>query len=585
MPSDNKGNVKVSARIRCFLPWEQNDKCYEIDEEGRVGLPSKGSHKSSMSGSRTATMQFMKFDKVFDRHEKNLDVFNGTAKGLCDNMIQTGFNALLIAYGQTGSGKTHTLLGSKKRGIHGILGLAVDYLLNHDSKKVVSATMSVLEVYGIKQEKVEMFDLFNRENINDDWDEKQGKSTLTAETVVRNEINGNILELIDLAQSAAHYAPTGKNPHSSRGHTAFVIEVTMSDGHRCDFVCLDLAGSEGMTAITPEFTKKVGQKTAHIRLMEGGAINFGLQQLQKILKQVGSKDGVSKVQGSGLRRLLHPFLQKNKSPMVEVLFTLSPSTTNINSTRSTFRVATTTANLQIIPVKVEKKKTHQQIIAELKKTVRNQEWEIEKLKKELTLYKDKEVSSDEVSNVQVTFDSDDLKSQQSNLFQLKRQLTQKVQNLGGLPNKMTADQHELLSELKEELNEIDEEIEELDQNIENMEELEIEMDQAIKTDLQRNTKMYRRESNNAPASKLRLLGSFAMIPEEDDDDELEDGFVKVSKQELLLLKEQLDTLAINMANKKKEAKQRNADLLQFVDKLQTEQKDLLEKLDSKRSSN
>ena len=42
-------------------------------------------------------MQFMKFHSVFDGKCENIDIFNGTAKMLCDNMIQTGFNSLLFA--------------------------------------------------------------------------------------------------------------------------------------------------------------------------------------------------------------------------------------------------------------------------------------------------------------------------------------------------------------------------------------------------------------------------------------------------------------------------------------------------------
>ncbi len=107
----------------------------------------------------------------------------------------------------------------------------------------------------------------------------------------------------------------------------------MNDGHRCDFVCLDLAGSEGITAITPEFIKKVGEATAKIRLMEGGAINYGLGQIQQLLKEVGSKKGVQKTQGNGLRKLLWPFVKKKNQPMITVLFTLSPSVCNVNATR------------------------------------------------------------------------------------------------------------------------------------------------------------------------------------------------------------------------------------------------------------
>ena len=115
-----------------------------------------------------------------------------------------------------------------------------------------------------------MFDLFDEKNICD-WAKKTGERDISDDTRIKKEVTKttDVGKLITQAQSAAHYAPTGKNPQSSRGHTAFIIEVQMTDGHRCDFVCLDLAGSEGITAITPDFIKKVGEATAKVRLMEG----------------------------------------------------------------------------------------------------------------------------------------------------------------------------------------------------------------------------------------------------------------------------------------------------------------------------
>ena len=70
----------------------------------------------------------------------------------------------------------------------------------------------------------------------------------------------------------------------------------MTDEHVANLICLDLAGSEGLTAVTPEFIKKVGKKAGQTRLMEGGAINYGLQQMQGLLREIGTKKGVEKTQ-------------------------------------------------------------------------------------------------------------------------------------------------------------------------------------------------------------------------------------------------------------------------------------------------
>lgn len=144
----SNGAVKVTARIRRFLPWENDVKCYEIQNETEIGLPAKekGGNSTIMGGKQVQQMNFMQFNAVFDRESENKDVFEGTARKLCDNMIETGFNSLLFAYGQTGSGKTYTLLGNpgKSDGIKGVLQFALEYLLNHPTGKVSKLSMSVV---------------------------------------------------------------------------------------------------------------------------------------------------------------------------------------------------------------------------------------------------------------------------------------------------------------------------------------------------------------------------------------------------------------------------------------------------------
>ena len=125
----------------------------------------------------------------------------------------------------------------------------------------------------------------------------------------------------------------------------------MTDGHEANLICLDLAGSEGLTAVTPEFIKKVGKTAGKLRLMEGGAINYGLQQMQGLLREIGTKKGIEKTQvmsmyivilkfhqmfilktcchhhglciltqGTGLRKLLHKYLQYVLLPLFHTLF-------------------------------------------------------------------------------------------------------------------------------------------------------------------------------------------------------------------------------------------------------------------------
>ena len=70
-------------------------------------------------------------------------------------------------------------------------------------------------------------------------------------------------------------------------------------------VVVDLAGSEGESAFTPEFVKKVDPPTLMARRLEAGCINTGLSQLQVVFNELKVKCKLTKAKGTGLRRILH----------------------------------------------------------------------------------------------------------------------------------------------------------------------------------------------------------------------------------------------------------------------------------------
>jgi len=129
----------------------------------------------------------------------------------------------------------------------------------------------------------------------------------------------------------------------------------MKDRHICHFICLDLAGVQGISATSPEFKAEFGIDVTATRLQEAGCINYSLQQIEAILVEAGTPGGVSPVRGDGLRKVLWKYLQPKNNPRVHILMTLSPSQTNIKSTRHTFRVSRTIAGLSIRPERVIRK--------------------------------------------------------------------------------------------------------------------------------------------------------------------------------------------------------------------------------------
>ena len=232
-----------------------------------------------------------------------------------------------------------------------------------------------------------VFDLMDVQNTkNQKWQNKReidGRRNDLHLQFMQKEIKNNqqCIDIVTEAQNASHFAPTGKNPQSSRGHIVFLVEIQRTNAIISNFVAVDLAGSEGESALTASFAKKVCKKVLKTRRLEAGIINYGLSQLQKILSEIRRKKDVSEYQESGLRKVLHPYI--NKETLISVLFTLSPSTTNIKSTRSTLRVANVVSQIEIIPRTMVFEPTKDQIIKQLNKSVVQQRQFITLLQKQL----------------------------------------------------------------------------------------------------------------------------------------------------------------------------------------------------------
>ena len=64
--------------------------------------------KSIVPQGKKVKDQTFAFDKVFDTHTTQEDVYESTSKPLLDSVLD-GYNATVFAYGATGCGKTHTI--------------------------------------------------------------------------------------------------------------------------------------------------------------------------------------------------------------------------------------------------------------------------------------------------------------------------------------------------------------------------------------------------------------------------------------------------------------------------------------------
>eukprot|EP01084_Bolivina_argentea_P046162 84989_1 len=148
------------------------------------------------------------------------------------------------------------------------------------------------------------------------------------------------------------------------------------------FICVDLAGSEGQTALGTKDEFVEGLKLAmtkgklklnkkqmkgfeqmyKTRSLEAGCINNGLTQLQTIFREL-IKQKISKSQGLGLRKILSSFISLKSA--YAILFTMSASANNNKVTKATLNFAKQTQLVKVDTQKAKKKIDKDKIIAEL----------------------------------------------------------------------------------------------------------------------------------------------------------------------------------------------------------------------------
>jgi len=320
---------------------------------------------------------------------------------VCVPMIKQtlkGFKALLIAYGQTGSGKTFSLIGAKGPGQLGLLPRTIKHFVDDDS--VLAIKMKGFEAYSTTLTKIPLFDLFNPVNVftfepfvevGDDkaankaaeykwvqrksaaakalWGSKKGRTGINTMKEGNFEMINNVddgFRLVDFAHDNSHFAKTGKNPESSRGHTVYVLILKIKnpqgedyDPVQTEFVVVDLAGSEGGSTL--DALPDGPDKTA--RFLEGGVINFGLTSLKDMFAEMRKKGKLKASEGNGLRKLLYPFVTSNT--MMSIVFTLSPSMSNIMATRATMKFAADACKLKMKPVADTGKKNWEKLYKKL----------------------------------------------------------------------------------------------------------------------------------------------------------------------------------------------------------------------------
>eukprot|EP01084_Bolivina_argentea_P065974 120264_1 len=235
-------NVATYARIRPYNPAINEDK----------NLTARAADGNKILNMHKDNEDTYGFTRVYDMTDNTMDLFNTGMKPLLDYKILQGINAIFIVYGQSGSGKSFTLIGEK--GHLGVVPQALCYLLAQDNVQRID--ISAIEAYGVKATKIGFYDLVSQLAEKQKAPEKydafstNDNSRLNAANAQMLEITEhNCLKIITELQQVSHMAPTLKNPHSSRGHTVYFACIKMNGLEDVYFIAVDLAGSEGQTAL------------------------------------------------------------------------------------------------------------------------------------------------------------------------------------------------------------------------------------------------------------------------------------------------------------------------------------------------
>jgi len=307
------------------------------------------------------------YDDVLWQKASQEETFQTVAAPVCRNALN-GFNGTVFAYGQTGSGKTHTMIGPEEKYSaqdSGIIPRAANFFFHaiENSPDVETAELKVsfLEIY--------------KDHLRDLHPNRSGKSLpdlkirqrMNNETFVEN-LNettvtslGQVLKLIQIANSHRTMAATAMNKTSSRSHliTTFYLKLRktpQAGGHKLSAKVnfIDLAGSEKV--------KKTGASGQ--RLKEAQSINSGLSTLSRVIESLVKKRQSIPFRDSVLTWILKDSLVGNTK--TTIVITNSPHQFNKEETISTCRFG---ARCKLIKTRVTSNKelTPQQMKALIKK--------------------------------------------------------------------------------------------------------------------------------------------------------------------------------------------------------------------------
>ncbi|XP_073031758.1 kinesin-like protein KIN-14J [Primulina eburnea] len=335
---DLKGNIRVYARIRPFLPG-QSDKqttMQYIGENGELVVINPG--KQGKDNHR-----LFKFNKVFGPTITQEEVFLDTQPLI--RSVLDGYNVCIFAYGQTGSGKTYTMTGPN---VTSIVDWGVNYRALNDLFNV-SRNRHGSVAYEVGVQMVEIYNEQVRDLLSSDvsqkrlgiWNTTQPNGLAVPDASMHHvKSTSNVLELMNIGLMNRAVGATALNIRSSRSHSILTVHVRGTDLETNAVLrgCLhlvDLAGSERV-----DRSEATGE-----RLREAQHINKSLSALGDVIFALSQKSPHVPYRNSKLTQVLQSSLGGQAKTLMFVQ--LNPDVESYSETISTLKFAERVSGVEL----------------------------------------------------------------------------------------------------------------------------------------------------------------------------------------------------------------------------------------------
>ncbi|XP_010641085.1 kinesin-like protein KIF19 [Fukomys damarensis] len=395
-PKDQQ--LMVALRIRPLSEAELEEGAtiiaHKVGNQAVVLMDPVEDPEDPLRAHRSRERTFI-FDRVFDQHASQEDVYSATIQHLVEGVI-SGYNATVFAYGPSGAGKTHTMLGMDAEP-----GIYLQTLT--DLFQAIEETQDNMD-YRVSMSYLEIYNEVIRDLLNpssgflDLREDSKGSIQIAGITEVSTLNAQEIMQLLTRGNRQRTQEPTATNKTSSRSHAVLQVTVRQQrqgpdlaeEVHLGRLFMVDLAGSERASQT----------QNRDKRMKEGAHINRSLLALGNCinaLSEKGSRTQYVNFRDSKLTRLLKDALGGNSHTVM--IAHISPASSSFEESRTTLLYAYRAKNIK---TRVKRNLLNVSYrIAQYTDVISDLRREIEHLKSKIEK-QEKKKSEPDIPDVQVT---------------------------------------------------------------------------------------------------------------------------------------------------------------------------------------